>query len=56
MEAAPTTVSQLHELGKIVSIDDFGAGYSSLAYLQRLPIDEIKVDQSFVTGSLRCQR
>jgi EAL domain-containing protein (putative c-di-GMP-specific phosphodiesterase class I) len=47
---ATSVLNQLHEMGERVSIDDFGAGYSSLAYLQRLPVDEIKVDQSFVTG------
>jgi diguanylate cyclase (GGDEF)-like protein len=41
-------VTELHQLGVTVAIDDFGSGYSSLAYLQRFPADAIKVDRSFV--------
>ncbi|MCU7799891.1 MAG: EAL domain-containing protein [gamma proteobacterium symbiont of Lucinoma myriamae] len=47
-ERAISTLQQLKDLNFTISIDDFGTGYSSLSYLKRLPVDELKIDQSFV--------
>ena len=49
---AKNTLDKIKQTGIKLSIDDFGTGYSSLSYLKKLPIDEIKIDRSFIVDML----
>jgi diguanylate cyclase len=49
-ERSTSCLNELHEMGVRLIVDDFGTGYSSLSYLRRLPVDQLKIDKSFVIG------
>ncbi len=51
-ERAMTVLRQMKALGVRLALDDFGTGFSSLSYLRRLPIDIVKIDQSFISDMI----
>lgn len=55
LDYAISVLQALRKMGVRISIDDFGTGYSSLAYLKTLPVDELKIDQSFIRNILHDQ-
>lgn len=55
-ENAIAALAQLRETGVRIAIDDFGVGYSSLAYLSRMPIDLVKIDRGFIAGACSDER
>ena len=55
VEKSIETLSMLSDMGMSISVDDFGVGQSSLTYLRKLPINELKIDQSFIRGMVEEQ-
>jgi len=51
LDRAVEVLDEIRSLGVTIAVDDFGTGYSSMTYLRHLPIDSIKIDQSFIAGA-----